>query len=178
MVPLIVALVVVLFVVVAVIRAVRIIPQLVGQALPMGATEYYVHVPDPGPSTLHALLKAAGVSDRLRLITDCLAALAGMPVIQIRERLRVGMSYRIVDGEQVVVSVFIHAAQISERNGEIRQRLIALARQLSLDLSLYERLTLPLTEREAPLPLHGLVGLTVAPSGKLSLSVGVRPPAE
>ena len=153
----------------------HIVPQLVGQSLPGGASEFYFHVLDPRPSTLHSLLKAAGAADRLHLVTDCLAWLAAIPASQVREQLRIGMSYRVAPGQPTIVTLFIHAAQISESNRQVRQRLLELAQQLSLDFARYERATCPLAEWEPPIPVHGLVGVTIGPSGNISLSVGVIP---
>jgi hypothetical protein len=156
----------------------RIVPQLVGQALPAGATEFYFHITDPRPSTLHALLKAADAAERLRLVTDCLAWLAAIPASQLREQLRIGLSYRVAAGQPTIVTFFVHAAQISESNQQIRQRLLELARQLGLDFTQYERATHSLADWEPPIPAHGLVGVTIEPSGNVSLSVGVTPPLD
>ena len=156
---------------------IALIPQLFGPTLPGGPIEFYLHVPDSRPSTLHTLLKAAGASEQLRLCTQSLAWLTEMPVSRLHEGLRLGISYRLAPDQPSTVSLFIHAVQVSERNGQVRERLLELARQLGLDFARYERATAFLDMFDPPLPIHGLVGLTVEPTGKLSLSAGVSPPS-
>jgi len=156
---------------------IAVVPQLVGHTLSDGPSEYYLRVPDPRPSTLHALLRAAGVSEQLRLCSESLAWLAGIPVTRLHERLRLGLSYRLTPDQPPVASLFIHAVQISERNLPVRARLLELAAQLGLDLARYARATAFLGEFDPVQPLHGLIGLTIEPAGRLSLSAGVSPPS-
>ena len=158
-------------------RSIPLVPQLVGQSLPAGAIEFYLRIPDPRPATLHALLGAIGAAGQLRLCRESLAGLADLPLSQLHERIRLGLSYRLAPDQPPVVSLFLHSVQISEHDRSVRTRLLELAAQLGLDFARYARATVFLHDLAPPLPFHGLIGLSVAPTGRLSLSAGVSPPS-
>jgi len=151
-------------------------PVLIGWALPGGPFEYYSRVPRPRPDALHRLLDVTGATRQLPLVIGCLAELAGVSRSAVLKHVRLGVSYRVSSGAGAAVTLFGHARQLCPDEFELRRRLLALARALCVDFTGYGLATGWLERDEPPLPVHGMVGLTMGRDERIDLSVGVCPP--
>jgi hypothetical protein len=91
------------------------------------------------------------------------------------ERHRIGISYGLYLAETPSLTIFAHANQLFPTDGVARLRLLGLAAQIGGALPLYERVTQLLEGIAMPHVMHTLVGIKISGSGKVALTVGLRP---
>lgn len=150
-------------------------PALLGIDLQTGELEVYGRIPCPRPRVMHALFAQADTQAALPAAMDHLAALAGIPGDLFAGGLRLGASLRLGPTGTRRLTLFLHSCHIAPDNRGVRRRIEALADSFGIALPAYRAVCESLTIDTIPFNLHGLIGMTVQPDGRLACNIGMRP---
>lgn len=146
--------------------------RMVGYVPVTGTFETYLRIPSFEPRHLPAILAPAGLSHRADELVDLLAGAYGHAL---RGRLpgpSVGVSYN--HGETTQVTLHFYARALWGSDARIRRGFLRLAHRHSWAPDTYLHVTSSLAARERWDTFHGLLGITLTPSGH-ALTLGVRP---
>jgi hypothetical protein len=124
---------------------------------------------------LHRVFTAVCRAKALPSVIDCVAHLAAEQRSKLWQRLRIGISYAVARGRAPELTLFLDSGQLFRDDLQARTRILGLLNQLGQPMPVYENFTSRLAERPPSVPVHGLVGLKAADSGRIDCSVGVRP---
>jgi hypothetical protein len=141
-----------------------------------GAFEAYCRVRSLEPRHLPAVLALAQGEGRAGRLLEFLEEIYGY---SIRGRLpgpSVGVSY-LPGAAGDRVTLYFYARAIWGSDAAIRRGFPRVARAYGWDDDAYLRVTAPIAEREDWRTYHGLFGVTLEASGRMALSIGVRPVA-
>jgi hypothetical protein len=131
-------------------------PELMGWSPEDNTTEIYGRIAQPGAVGLHTVCQAGGVSTPA--VMDLLGRLTG----RAREeatRLRLGISYRC-EPRVPGLSLFVHSGDVAPDNRGVRRRVEALASDLRLRLTAYQKVCAALGVDAEPRPSHGMIALS------------------
>ena len=138
--------------------------------------EAYYGVHALSPQHLPRLLGHVGLESRAFTLAGWLERAYGH---RLRDKLpgpSAGLSYAMsADGAPRAVTLFLVARCLWGSDARIRRSFVAAARELGADTERYCRVTASLEQSQLWTTRHGLVGLTLGPSGAFALNVGVRP---
>jgi hypothetical protein len=141
--------------------------------------EFYARIENMTAPEVVVLLGRAGLRARF---DEVIGLLQKQYPFRIRRELPgtvFGYSYSLpLDGGPPAFTLYTYARTMFGWDGKIREKLLALAHDLSWDLSFYERLTRPLATRQEAVTSHTMFGVTVADNRPLAINFGVVPPDE
>jgi hypothetical protein len=137
--------------------------------------EFYCRIVQPDVNNLHTLFSAAGIAGRLPYMLNILSYLAGEETSSLLKWLRLGISFRATGDDMPELSVFVHVPQIFTSNATARKRILGLVRQINGAMPVYEQLTAGLLSKDPGYPVHSIITLKPAASGKFSCAVGLSP---
>jgi hypothetical protein len=144
-----------------------------------GRYETYFRIPDLEPYHLPRVLAVACLDSRtgelLRFVTEAY----GFPLTGRLPGQSVGVSYALEpSGAVLSVTLFFFAAVFWGADARTRQRFSELSAALGWDEGRYRAVTAPAAARRSRSTWHGIFGITLAHGGRMSLSIGVRPPED
>ena len=148
-----------------------ILPELVGWSPEDNSIEVYGQISQTGPIGLHAVCRAGGVSTATAM--ELLGRLTGRPR-EAASRLRLGVSFR-TEPPSPGLSLFVHSGDIAPDNRGVRCRVEAVAADLGLCLTTYQRICAAVDVDAERRPSHGMVALSLGHVG-FDCVVGLRPP--
>lgn len=141
--------------------------------------EVYYRIASLAPYHLPRVLAPAGLEARSQELQSYLADAYGHPLGERLPGASVGVSYSMQPGgEPQSATLFFFARVFWGDDARIRERFGCFARSAGWDDGPYQRVTAGLASRHAWTTRHGILGITLARGGPLSLSIGVRPPQE
>ena len=155
-------------------RPVRL--RMLGYNLTSRRLEAYFRVPQVESYHVPRLMQLCGAGDRASELWDFIEASYGY---SLRGKLpggSVGFSYSVApDGLSPIFTLFLFARALWGGDARIRRQFSALAAQQGWDITPYHQLTQPLALRHTWATDHGLLGVGVAATGSIALSLGIRP---
>ena len=151
-----------------------VLMRMIGYSAGAETVETYARISSLEPRHVAAVLAPAGLEARA---AECLAFIEAAYGHTIRGRLpgpSVGVSYVRGPGAAPRVTLHFYARALWGSDARIRTRFSCIAAAFGWNPDVYLRVTEPMHAREDWKTFHGLLGITLDPSG-MSLTIGVRP---
>jgi hypothetical protein len=154
----------------------RLVPlRMIGYHLTAQRLESYFRVADATPHHLKSLMAYCGLGDRTQELLDLLEESYGYPLRGKLPGGSIGISYSLSPGGVLPVFSLFLFGRVLGGDATIRRKFSELASQQDWDISVYQQITQPLSDRHLCTTYHGMVGLIVPPEGAIVPSLGVRP---
>lgn len=139
--------------------------------------ELYYRVKDLAPHHLAAVLAPAGLAHLADELEGYLRETYGHAFAERLPGESVGVSYTWQAGETAhTATLFFFARTFWGGDARIRREFGRWSTALGWDDREYQRVTAPLAGRRLWKTYHGILGVTLLPTGEPALSIGVRPP--
>jgi hypothetical protein len=138
--------------------------------------ELYYRARGLRPGEVATLLGRVGLEGRAGELLELLELAYRRPVRRELPSVDFGWSYAFSDHGPETFTLYTFANSLFGGDGRIRRALLGLGERLGWDLSFYEALSRPLSERRGFPTRHGLFGLAIGPVGPPAVAFGLTPP--